>query len=289
MLNTVNNKAGILKRLSRIKGFVFDMDGTLALGDKRNKGLLPLPGALDITRWLKDHDIPFVIFTNGTTRTPDHYAETLRDAGFDIQSNQMMTPASSAADIFVRKGYKRVMVMGGEALAKPLADVGIEAVEPGDTSKVDAIMIGWFREFTMASIEAACTAVWDHGAEVYSASQVIFFATADGGRGFGTSRMISAVVRDLTGCKVNLVGKPSISAFGTAGRRMGLKLRDIAVVGDDPNLEVPMAHRGRGHAIAVNTGLANKDAYDHLPPSKQPHLIVDGIDELYELLKAARK
>ena len=33
------------------RGFVFDMDGTLVLGDRTNNGLRPLPGALEITRW----------------------------------------------------------------------------------------------------------------------------------------------------------------------------------------------------------------------------------------------
>jgi hypothetical protein len=55
------------------------------------------------------------------------------------------------------------------------------------------------------------------------------------------------------------------------------------VVGDDPLLEVPMAHRGRALAIAVDTGLGGPDAYDHLPPSRQPQLHLRGVDELLAL------
>jgi len=55
------------------------------------------------------------------------------------------------------------------------------------------------------------------------------------------------------------------------------------VVGDDPLLEVPMAHRGRALAIAVDTGLGSADAYDHLPPRRQPHLRLRGVDELLAL------
>jgi len=36
--------AGVLERLRNARGFVFDLDGTLVLGDKRNAGLQPLPG-----------------------------------------------------------------------------------------------------------------------------------------------------------------------------------------------------------------------------------------------------
>ena len=61
--------------------------------------------------------------------------------------------------------------------------------------------------------------------------------------------------------------------------------RDLVVVGDDPLLEVPMAHRGRSLAVAVQTGLAGPDAYDHLPPGQRPHLHLRGIDELLSLFR----
>ncbi|MCC7411602.1 MAG: HAD hydrolase-like protein [Gammaproteobacteria bacterium] len=275
----------VLERLHRIRGYIFDMDGTLVLGDKRNKGLKPLPGALAITRWLTARAVPWLLFTNGTTRTPHHYAQSLRDEGFAITDAQLMTPASSAADLFARRGYRRVLVLGGDGLSGPLHDAGIETVQPGDASHVDAVLIGWYPEFTMAALEAACHAIWDHGARVFSASQVMFFATAGGGRGMGTSRPISAMLRDLTRCRVEVVGKPSLYAVGSAARRLGVKLRDLAVVGDDPELEVPMAHRGRGCAIAVNTGLGNDAVYARLPEAQRPHLTVDGIDELLALLE----
>ena len=64
----------------------------------------------------------------------------------------------------------------------------------------------------------------------------------------------------------------------------GVPPASLAVVGDDPLLEVPMAHRGRALAIAVGTGLGAADAYDHLPASRQPHLHLGGVDELLALL-----
>lgn len=58
----------------------------------------------------------------------------------------------------------------------------------------------------------------------------------------------------------------------------------LAVVGDDPQLEVPMAHRGRSLAIAVGTGLGGSACYDGLPVSRRPHLRVRGVDELLAIL-----
>ena len=171
--------AATLARLGRTRGFVFDMDGTLLLGNERNHDMKPLPGALEITHWLSAHGIPFAVFTNGTARSPEEYATTLRKLGFALPDAAMMTPASSAVDLFVQRGYKRVLVLGGDGLAMPLRKAGIEVVAPVGRPQADAVLIGWYREFTMNNLEAACYAVWG-GAQAFSASQALFFATAAG-------------------------------------------------------------------------------------------------------------
>ena len=270
----------VRERLRTARGFVFDLDGTLVLGDRHNRGLAPLPGALEITRWAARHRRPFVVFTNGTTKTPQELARTLRDIGFVLSDDAVMTPASSAVRVLARRGHRRVLVLGGEGLTAPLLEAGLEAgPAAGDgTPRADAVLVGWYPDFTLAALEAACQAVWG-GAEVYSASQSMFFATAQG-RAIGTSRAISAMLRSLTGCRVRLVGKPSLDALRSAAGRLGLRPAELAVVGDDPELEVPMAHRGRALAVAVLSGLGTAGAYDHLPPARRPHLQVRGVDEL---------
>ena len=271
------------ERLRAARGFVFDLDGTLVLGDRHNRGLAPLPGALEITRWAARHRRPFVVFTNGTTKTPQELARTLRGIGFDLPDDAVMTPASSAVRVLARRGHRRVLVLGGEGLTAPLLEAGLEAVPAAGEPKprADAVLVGWYPDFNLAALEAACHAVWG-GAEVYSASQSLFFATAQG-RAIGTSRAISAMLRSLTGCRVRLVGKPSLDALRSAAGRLGLRPAELAVVGDDPELEVPMAHRGRALAVAVLSGLGTAGAYDHLPPARRPHLLVRGVDELLSI------
>jgi 4-nitrophenyl phosphatase len=280
-----------LRRLRDARGFIFDMDGTLALGDRVNHGLAPLPGAIELLDWVRGQGLPYVVFTNGSNRSPAHFAAVLRDAGLDVPDSQMMTPASSAVVMFARRGYKRVMVLGGDGLTEPLREAGIEVVPPVEAAAdtrpsqapagVDAVFVGWFREFTMSHLEAACQAVWS-GAALYSASETPFFAVA-GGRALGTSRAISAMIRSITGCRLTVTGKPSLDALRAAAARLGVPPRDLVVVGDDPLLEVPMAHRGHALAVAVQTGLAGPDAYDRLPPAKRPHLHLRGVDELLAL------
>ncbi len=217
----------------------------------------------------------------------------LRDEGLDVPDDRMMTPASSAVVMFAKRGFKRVMVLGVSGLIDPLREAGIEVVLPtagvapgGDTGAVpgvDAVFVGWFREFTMDHLEAACHAVWA-GAELYSASETPFFASA-GGRALGTSRAISAMIRSITGCSLTITGKPSPDALRAAATRLGVPARHLVVVGDDPLLEVPMAHRGGALAVAVDTGLGGPDAYDHLPPGRRPQLHLRGVDELLALCR----
>jgi 4-nitrophenyl phosphatase len=275
----------IRERLRAVRGYVFDMDGTLVLGDRRNHGLRPLPGAIDITYRLSERGIPYVIVTNGTTRTPQEYARTLREIGFDVEDDEVITPAVSAVDVFARQGHRRVLVLGNEGLIHPLWTAGVEVVAPTGRPTADAVLVGWYPEFTMPALEAACHAVWN-GAGLYSCSQSMFFATAEG-RALGTSRAISAMIMSLTECDVEIVGKPSLHALRCAADRLGMSMRDLAVVGDDPELEVPMAHRGDSLAIAVSTGIGGAEAFAGLPEEVRPHLRLEGVDDLLSLLPPA--
>lgn len=227
------------------------------------------------------------MLTNGTTRPPPHLAQALRDIGFAIADGAVLTPAVSAARVLRRRGHRRVLVLGGDGLAGPLRAAGLDVVPPGGGpgAAADAVLAGWYPEFSLPALEAACGAVWA-GATLYSCSQSRFFATA-GGRAMGTSRAISAMIKSVTGCRVHLVGKPSLAALGCAASRLGVRARELAVVGDDPDLEVPMAHRGRTLAIAVGTGIGGAGSFDHLPAGQQPHLTVAGVDELLAICQRA--
>jgi 4-nitrophenyl phosphatase len=270
-----------LRQLRQTEGFVFDMDGTLVLGDRQNQGLRALPGAVELTQALDRRGIPFAVFTNGTTRPPAKYAQTLRALGIPVPDSNMLTPASAAIAHFTDIGHRRIMVLGGEGLAEPLRAAGFDTVTRARDSDADAVLAGWFREMTFADLEAACDAVW-HGARFYSSSASRFFATA-AGRTLGTSRIISAAVHDATGVEIEVVGKPSRHALNAAADRLGLDPHRIAVVGDDPELEMAMARAGGTLAISVGTGLHDLGYYATLPPEQRPDLILTGVDALLDL------
>ncbi|HZF15095.1 MAG TPA: HAD family hydrolase [Steroidobacteraceae bacterium] len=276
-------KAEIAKRLAATRGFVFDLDGTLVLGDKHNKGLRTLPGAVRMLEDLNRRRFPYAILTNGTVRPPHELAGKLRDAGLPIEGDCVVTPSSVAGESLAREGCRTVLALGGEGVIRPLADAGLEVVTPAKLGrrKVDAVFAGWFREFTMSDLEAACTAV-ERGATLGTASMSLYFATA-GGKAIGTSRAICAMVTSVTGARPRIFGKPSLAALRSASRKLGIATRHLAVLGDDPTLEVEMAHRGRALAIGVRSGVAGTSEFDKMPRDRRAHILVHNVGELHRL------
>jgi ribonucleotide monophosphatase NagD (HAD superfamily) len=216
---------------------------------------------------------------------PAEYGNTLRDLGFPLRDEQMLTPSTVAADYLVRRRFKRVMVLGGAGVSGPLEAAGLTVVAPKPDAQADAVFVGWFREFTMDDIEAACQVIWK-GGKLFVASMSLFFATAQG-RALGTSRLIAAAIASVTGARPFVLGKPSLQALQSAARVLGAPPKQIAVAGDDPLLEVPMAHKGKALAIAVNTGLGTHDDYAKVPAAQRPHLIVHGAQELLQLYRGS--
>jgi NagD protein len=197
------------------------MDGTIALGDAKSGGHKALPHAVALLETLERRGIPFVVFTNGTAKAPADYAASLRAAGFPVSDAQMLTPSASAAAWFVAQGMRRVRVLGNAGCAAPLRAAGLEVIDPAAPAQdVEAVYTGWFREFDFAALEAACDSLW-HGARLFTASNVPFFATATG-RAIGSSFAINAMLTAMTGKRARILGKPSRVAFDVARQIMGL-------------------------------------------------------------------
>ena len=118
---------------------------------------------------------------------------------------------------------------------------------------VDAVFVGWYREFTMDEIEAACDAITG-GARLYTGSLAPHFASAQG-KVLSSSRVLCAAITSITGKRATVLGKPAAEAVRCACRHLGTEPTDLVVVGDDPALEVFMARRVGALGIAVRTGV----------------------------------
>jgi 4-nitrophenyl phosphatase len=283
----VSEKSGVPvtgPTLADVRGYVFDIDGTLALADKRLSGYQPLPGACDLLALLRKRGLPHIGFTNGSTKTPQQLSQALTRIGIELDERHTLTPVSVAIDLFQRRRYKRLLVLGGEGVWKPLAEAGFEVVRtPERADDAQAVLIGWHPEFGLADLDAACRAVWA-GAALYTVSKAPFVASREG-RTLGISGALAAAVHSVTGKSAIIVGKPSAQALLCAsGRLGGVKPAQMAIVGDDISLEHAMALRGGALSIGVHTGLSSAEDFARLPVASRPHLSLSGVDRLLEML-----
>jgi 4-nitrophenyl phosphatase len=275
--------------LGPVEGFMFDLDGTLILSDPSLGGYRLLPGAVEVLRELQGRGIPFVVLTNGTAYPVEEQATKLRGLGLPISDDILLTPSTVAADLMTRRGVKRALVLGIPGVGHPLAQAGIEIVFTAQerADSVDAVYIGWHPDCGMKDIEAACKAIWN-GAHLYVASDVPFFATA-GGKTMGYSHAITAAVRKITRAPMILTGKPSLHALKLVARRLGVPMRRVGVIGDDPLVEMIMARRGGAIGFGVTTGMTTAESWAAQPRGRRPHRIVRELGQILEISSGSRE
>ncbi|MCX7279845.1 MAG: HAD hydrolase-like protein [Burkholderiales bacterium] len=277
---TTNNA---MHRLLNAKGFIFDVDGTLALADKKLSGYKALPGAVELIALLRKRGVPVAAFTNGSTKHPRVLNTELANIGLQFEEQLTLTPVSIAVTLFKQKRYKKILVLGGKGVYSPLEEAGFDVVRaPDRADDADAVVIGWYPEFTVPDLEAATRAIWN-GAAFFTVSKAPYVASREG-RTIGISGAIAAAVRSITGKNAVIVGKPSTHALNVASVRLNLHPKDLVIVGDDPGLENAMAVRGGSISVGVQTGLATAADFAALGADIQPHFSLSGIDKLLEML-----
>jgi HAD superfamily hydrolase (TIGR01450 family) len=229
---------------------------------------------------LRGRAIPFVVLTNGSAYRPADQANRLRSVGLPIEDAQLLTPSSVAADLMRRAGITRALILGSRGVGEVLAESGIEIIFPGaaQLQNVQAVYVGWHPECNMKDIEAACNAIWA-GAKLYVASDVPFFATKHG-RSMGYSYAIVGAIRRLTRARILLTGKPSLRALRFVAKKLQLPIREIAVVGDDPMVEIIMARRGGAIALGVTTGMTKTEEWTRQPELQRPHRVLEDIRDI---------
>ena len=277
-----SRRRGKKTALNHVEGFMFDLDGTLLLSDRSLSGHKLLPGAIEVLRELKSRGIPFVVLTNGTAYPVAQQAPKLRALGLPIADEALITPSSVALDLMLRHGVKRTLILGVPGVGQPLAEAGIEIAFTGEegAEHVHAVYIGWHPDCGMKDIETAVKAIWN-GAKLYVASDVPFFATA-AGKTMGYSYAITAAVRRMTRAPMILTGKPSLHALRFVAKKLGVPMRRVAVVGDDPLVEMIMARRGGAVGLGVTTGMTSAREWAAQPLGRRPHHVLHDIRQLLQ-------
>lgn len=264
------------------KGFMFDLDGTLILSNRKLGSYRVIPGAVEVLQELERREIPFLAMTNGSAYPAARQGPRLRDVGLPITDKHLFTPNSVAGKVFTERAHKMVLVLGTPGVVEALEGHGVPCCIPGDEAApaADAVYVAWHPECTMEHIHAAAGRVLD-GAAFYTASDVPFFATQDG-PAFGYSCAINGAIQRVTGREPEVTGKPSQLAMDFVSAELGLDAADIAVIGDDPKVEIEMAVAGGATGVGVTSGTTSREEWAAQPSERRPHLVIESVGELLE-------
>lgn len=84
------------------RGLLLDLEGVLHQGD------LPIPGAVESLRALRQRGIAIRYLTNTTTRPRRGIAQRLRSLGFAVQADEVFTPPAATARLLAELGTRRI-------------------------------------------------------------------------------------------------------------------------------------------------------------------------------------
>lgn len=264
------------------QGFMFDLDGTLILSNRRLGSYDAIAGAKEALEQLNDLGIPWIALTNGSAYPAHKQAPRLREVGLPIPDEKLFTPNSVAAELIKARGLERVLVLGTQGVVDALSELGVNCYSPAEaeTADCDAVYVAWHPDCSMTHIHMACERVLA-GAAFLTASDVPFFATKEG-KSFGYSCAINGAVERVTGVEPEPTGKPSKHALDFVGKQLGIMKKDVGVVGDDATAEILMAHTGGAIGIAVTSGATSAEEWKKQPLTKTPDLVIESIVDLVE-------
>jgi HAD superfamily hydrolase (TIGR01450 family) len=269
-------------RLDHIRGFVFDIDGTLVHRTGPD-AVRAIPGAVEVLERIAASGRSFALFTNGSHVEPDAFARQLRAAGLPVADGQVLTPLCSVQTYLGRfRGGASVLPFATEEARAYLDRAGVRLVDGRNGARVDAVFVAHADRTDFDELERAARAVLA-GARLLTGSYVAAYAGADGPI-LSRGAMITAAVAKASGGRPVVVGKPSHAAVREISRRLGVPPAELAVVGDDVRLDVALGHLGRSTTVLVRSGISGAVDISRIPERRRPHLAVDTVAELLERL-----
>jgi 5'-nucleotidase len=262
--------------LKDVRGFVFDVDGTLV--QRAGAEVHPLPGASSVLDAIRASGRPFALFTNGSHMPPAAFAHELREAGLRVEDEQLLTPLCSVQTYLERHGDVSVLPFVTDSARGYLEDAGVRLVDDGEGGSVDAVFVAHPQDVDFESLELAARAVIS-GARLLTGSYVAAYAGANGPI-LSRGAMITAAIAKASGRRPTVVGKPSRAAVNEIERRLRLSAEDIAVIGDDLLLDVALGHLGGSRTVLVRSGISGSIDLGRVPEPRRPHLAVESVADL---------
>lgn len=132
--------------------YIFDLDGTVCLGDEL------LHGASEAITELRAHSKRTVFLSNNPTRTRFQYAEKLTRLGLPTAADEIINSSFVLVNFLQREMPKaRLVVCGEDALCGELRAGGFTLAE--NAQETDAVIASFDRTFTYRKLQIAFDAI----------------------------------------------------------------------------------------------------------------------------------
>lgn len=255
----------------QIDGFVFDLDGTVYLGESA------LPGSVACIAELRRRGKQVLFVSNKPLEPREAYAAKLTRLGIPTEADEVITSAYVLGSHLARvEPQLRYYVIGEENLRAELRSHGLTVVaeltdqdekDVIDARGIDAVIVAFDRTLDYRKLNSAYQALL-HGAR--------FFATNGDkacpmpGGSIPDAGATIAALEHISGRKLELLaGKPSPLIMQVALERLGLPANRCMMVGDRLETDILMGQQVGMFTGVVLTGAATRADIQHIaePPS----------------------
>jgi NagD protein len=255
------------------KGYIFDLDGTVYLGERL------ISGAERVIRLLREAGRKVVFLSNKPLYTREDYAAKLTRLGIPT------APAEVVNSTFVLIRYMekiapggKVFVMGELPFVAEMARAGFRLTENPD--EIEYVVAAFDRTFDYRKYNIAFQAI-KKGAH-FIATNPDRTCPVEGGELPDCAGVIAAL-EAVTLKKVEvIVGKPSPITVQVALEVMELEAQDCILIGDRLETDIRMGNESGMKTALVMTGVTDRKTLDASP--LKPDYVFDGIADLEGLL-----
>lgn len=250
-----------------VKGILFDLDGTVYLGEKE------VPGASDFINGLKPHKIRSMFVTNRSNRTETEVCEHLRGYGIDCEENDIISTAYATAMHLEKGSYYAI---GEKNLFDTLDRHGFVY----DEEAPDYVIVSFDRDFDYNKLKMAVGLI-HKGAKFVSTNPDKALKMYDAILP-GTGAIVAAVE---AGADVEplIIGKPERAIFDIAIERMNIERSEVIAVGDNLLTDIPAGAAAGVRTALILTGMSKRA--DVATSPIEPTWVVENYQELWAIIK----
>jgi len=269
------------KRLSDIRHLALDMDGTIYSGGTLFKSTLPFLALLG------ELGIGHTFLTNNSSKSARDYLARLRQIGIAATPDQLYTSTQATIEHLRQHlpAVRRLFVLGTASMSRELEGAGFALTADSATDEPDAVLVGFDTELTFSRLCRA--AYWIKEGKPFVATHPDRVCPTDQPTVLVDCGALCAALEQAAGRRPDVVlGKPDPCMLRGILSRHALAPEQLAMVGDRLYTDMAMAHRAGAFGVLVLTGETTAAAGANHSPA--PDLVVSGLAELGERLRAAR-